>query len=144
MRQVWPPPTVMFVPLNRTGWDQRAGAGKKTDCKVRLPIGAFRVEGVFTPLEQPCAEPEVYYRAFTAVYHQGATVNSGHYWTVVRGSDGYAVADDGTVLRGDAVPKEQRITSATAARRLVLVGLERVDTIGARRTESERGNELAP
>ena len=63
---------------------------------------------------------------------------------MVRGKDGYAVANYSRMLRGDAVPKAHRIGSAAAARRLVLVGLERVDGIRARYTESERGNALAP
>jgi len=83
-------------------------------------------------------------RVFAAVYHRGPTLNSGHYWALVRGRGGTcALLDDATVTTGEATPAVQRYHTDASARRVVLVGLERVDPSAAA-SASERHAVFAP
>jgi len=137
-RMIHPPP-VMFVPLSRTHWSDLEKAFVRSSEPVRLPTGDFDASALF---DDPAGG--AHYRVFGAIYHQGNTPHSGHYWAIVRGAGGeHALADDASVTHGPAVPSTKRYGSSGAARRVTLVGLERVDA-GAAQSASERNNSFAP
>jgi hypothetical protein len=131
------PPQVLFVPLARTHWSRVRNEMRRSREPVHLPGGAFDASALFVnPHGGAAGAPGggAYYRVFAAVYHEGPTANSGHYWSIVRGAVGtHALADDARVetLRDETIavrelPHAKRYGSATSARRVVLVGLERV------------------
>ncbi len=138
---MWPPPALCVVPLNRTY--TFAGEPGKRHTPVNVPDGAFAISHLF---ENPGAgerEPtRVFYRCIAAGYHIGDTPLFGHYVAIVRGSNGYAVANDANVLRGKAVEPKLRWAGRPAACNVAFVVLERVDCASAGRTPSELANNL--
>ena len=69
------PPRVLFVPVARTHWPHRAGRPTRSNEPVQLPTGAFEASSLFLHPTTAGA----HYRVFAAVYHAGASPNSGHY-----------------------------------------------------------------
>ncbi len=138
--RVWPPPAVCVVPLNRTY--TVAGEAAKRHTAVHVPDGAFPVSRLF---EEPRAERSpttVFYRCLAAGYHIGDTPRYGHYVALVRGSNGYVVANDANVQRGAAVESRLRFNGRGAACTVAFVVLERVDDAVAGRTPKELANNL--
>ena len=131
--------------------------GVKWNTRVVVPMSTFAVHDIFAePPSTPASNWRpaiVYYRAVAAGYHQGQTSHTGHYWTLVRGTEparegaaaqpGYRRCDDSVCTSGLELARGFQWEDAVASKRVALVALERVDGPLRRKSLSERVNELA-
>ena len=117
----------------------------------RLPSSQTR-QFYFFRLRPSFLSDSLLYRAVAAGYHQGERTNTGHYWALVRGMEpgqgaqpGYRRCNDAVCTSGEDLDRGAsglKWADAEASRRVILVALERVDSQRARRSLSEKDNEL--
>jgi len=124
-------------------------------------MNTITVGGIFAkPPSNPASDWRpciVSYRAVAAGYHEGDRADTGHYWALVRGTEparaavqarlGYRRCNDAECTSDTRLTRDLRWDDASvvreaASRRVMIVALERVDTARARKSLSERENEL--
>eukprot|EP00664_Eupelagonemidae_sp_cell27_P010461 gene10461-417_t len=131
---LWNAPRYLVVQLVRFRFNPDTGEQRKVQRPVLLPEGLLPLRGLKAGAPG-CAPVDVRYTAVSAVYHQGATTRSGHYWSIIRGrcagQFSWRLANDDRIGFPEALPAGRLYSAPEAAKRLYMVVLERVDGVPA-------------